>query len=273
MSSTASVVLFGASGRMGQEILGLAPERADIEVVSALVRPGSAMDGELVWPLRANASLAYRSVLDPEQCGAVLLDFTHAGSFDAALALAVEREMAFVSGTTGLSDAQRGALAQAAERIPVLWSSNFSVGVALLRRMAADAAAILGDDFDVEIIEAHHRHKLDAPSGTALTLGRAIAEARQRPFDEVAVLARNGLSEPRARGEIGFATVRGGDIVGDHTVLFAGDGERLEFTHRASTRAVFARGALIAAGWIAGRSAGRYTLDQAVVATVQGRGC
>ncbi len=259
------VILFGASGRMGQEILRLAPDRADIEIVAALIRPGARLLGEPVWPDRADA-LAYETVLEPERRADVLVDFSNSVSFDAALALAVEREMAFVSGTTGLSDLQRESLEQASLRIPVLWSANFSLGVALLRRMAADAARVLGEEFDVEIIEAHHRHKRDAPSGTALTLGRAIAEARGRTIEEVGVFARHGHMDERARGEIGFATVRGGDIVGDHTVLFAGEGERLEFTHRASTRAVFARGALVAARWIAGRSAGRYTLDQAVEA-------
>ncbi len=263
MNRATAIVLFGASGRMGQEILRIAPERRDVELIAALVRPGSALSDEPVWPARASA-LSYESMLDPEQQAEVLIDFSNSASFDAALAIAVEREMAFVSGTTGLSDAQRAALEHAAEVIPVLWSANFSIGVALLRRAAAEAAVILGEDFDIEIIEAHHRYKRDAPSGTALTLGRAIAEARGHTLDEVGVFARHGHGEERVRGEIGFATIRGGDIVGDHTVLFAGDGERLELTHRASTRAVFARGALLAARWIAGRSAGRYSLDQAV---------
>lgn len=267
MSRATPVILFGASGRMGQEILSLVPQRRDIDLVAALVRPGARLTGEPVWPARAEA-LAYASVLEPESRADVLVDFSNAASFDAALALAVEREMAFVSGTTGLNEAQREALEQAALRIPVLWSANFSIGVALLRRMAAETARVLGDEFDVEIIEAHHRHKRDAPSGTALTLGRAIAEARGRSLDEVGVFARHGHMDERVRGDIGFATVRGGDIVGDHTILFAGEGERLEFTHRASTRAVFARGALVAARWMAGRSAGRYTLDQAVAAAL-----
>lgn len=265
MNASTQIVLFGASGRMGQEILALAPGQNGVEIVAALVRPGSSRDGELVWPLRPEP-LVYESTLEPEQQASVLVDFSNAESFDAALALAVEREMAFVSGTTGLSDAQRDSLDQAALRIPVLWSANFSIGVALLRRVAAEAARVLGEDFDVEIVEAHHRLKRDAPSGTALTLGRAVAEARGRTVEEVGVFARHGQQLERARGEIGFATVRCGDIVGDHTVLFASEGERLEFTHRASTRAVFARGALVAARWIAGRSAGRYTLDQAVEA-------
>ncbi|MBL0042125.1 MAG: 4-hydroxy-tetrahydrodipicolinate reductase [Xanthomonadales bacterium] len=267
MSRATPVILFGASGRMGQEILTLVPQQRDIDLVAALVRPGARLAGEPVWPVSA-AALAYASALEPESRADVLIDFSNAASFDAALALAVQREMAFVSGTTGLSEAQREALEQAALRIPVLWSANFSIGVALLRRMAAEAARVLGDEFDVEIIEAHHRHKRDAPSGTALTLGRAIAEARGRALDEVGVFARHGHMDERVRGDIGFATVRGGDIVGDHTILFAGEGERLEFTHRASTRAVFARGALVAARWMAGRSAGRYTLDQAVAAAL-----
>jgi len=265
MNKPTRIVLFGASGRMGQEILRLAPERRDVDIVASLVRPGSRVAGEPVWPSRASG-LSYETMLEPEQQAEALIDFSNSASFDAALALAVEREMGFVSGTTGLSDAQRAALASASERIPVLWCANFSIGVALLRRVAAEVALVLGEDFDIEIIEAHHRHKRDAPSGTALTLGRAIAEARGQTVDEVGVFARHGSDAARARGEIGFATIRGGDIVGDHTVLFAGDGERLEFTHRASTRAVFARGALLAARWIAGRSAGRYSLDQAVAA-------
>lgn len=265
MTKRTPIILFGASGRMGQEILKLAPARHEVEIVAALVRPGARLIGEPVWPASAEA-LVYASALEPELRAQVLIDFSNAASFDAALALAVDRELAFVSGTTGLSEAQRDSLEQAALRIPVLWSANFSIGVALLRRMAADAARVLGEEFDVEIIEAHHRHKRDAPSGTALTLGRAIAEARGRTIEEVGVFARHGHMDERARGEIGFATVRGGDIVGDHTILFAGEGERLEFTHRASTRAVFARGALVAARWMAGRSAGRYTLDQAVEA-------
>lgn len=263
MSRVTTVVLFGASGRMGQEILRIAPEQREIDIIAALVRLGSAVGEEPVWPARPS-SLSYQVTLDPDQHAEVLIDFANAASFDSALALAVDREMAFVSGTTGLSEAQRAALEQASQVIPVLWSANFSIGVALLRRMAAEAAVILGADFDIEIIEAHHRHKRDAPSGTALTIGRAIAEARGHTLDEVGVFARDRHGEGRSRGEIGFATIRGGDIVGDHTVLFAGDGERLEFTHRASTRAVFARGALLAARWIAGRSAGRYSLDQAV---------
>ncbi|HQW80957.1 MAG TPA: 4-hydroxy-tetrahydrodipicolinate reductase [Pseudomonadota bacterium] len=268
MNRATPVILFGASGRMGQELLALVPQRRDIDLVAALVRPGSRWVGEPVWPDRA-AALTYGSTLEPELPAEVLIDFSNAASFDAALALAVQREMAFVSGTTGLSDMQAAELDAAAARIPVLWSANFSIGVALLRHMAVEAARVLGDDFDVEIIDAHHRHKRDAPSGTALALGQAVATARGHTLEEVGVFARHGQMAERARGEIGFATVRGGDIVGDHTILFAGEGERLEFTHRASTRAVFARGALLAARWMAGRSAGRYSLDQAIDAALQ----
>lgn len=259
------IILFGASGRMGQEILRILAGHAGVDLVSALVRPGSTLEGEPVWPGRTS-SLSYATTLEPEQQGEVLVDFSNAVSFDAALALAVEREMAFVSGTTGLSEAQHDELEAAARRIPVLWSANFSIGVALLRRLAVEAARVLGEDFDVEIIESHHRLKRDAPSGTALAIGRAIAEAHGRSLDQIGAFVRHGKDSPRRRGEIGFASIRGGDIVGEHTVLFAGEGERLEFTHRAGTRALFARGALLAARWIGGRSAGTYTLDQAVAA-------
>jgi 4-hydroxy-tetrahydrodipicolinate reductase len=165
-----------------------------------------------------------------------------------------------VTGTTGLSDAQQAALAQAAATIPVLWAANFSLGVALLRKLAAQAAATLGEEFDVEIVEAHHRHKQDAPSGTALALGRTIADARRRSLGDVARYARHGLVGPRTPGEIGFAVVRAADIVGEHTVLFAAPGERLELTHRAGSRDVFALGALRAALWLAGRPAGAYDI-------------
>lgn len=263
MTATTSLILFGASGRMGQEILRLLPDRREFDLIAALVRPESVCVGEPVWPGRV-ASANFQSGLEPEQRASVLIDFSGPASFDAALALALDRGMAFVSGTTGLTDAQRDELDTAALRIPVLWAANFSIGVAWLRRMVADAARALGDDFDIEIIEAHHRYKRDAPSGTALTLGRAAAEARGQTLEAVGVFDRHGVGEVRARGEIGFAAVRGGDIVGDHTVLFAGEGERLELTHRASNRSVFARGALVAARWIAGRPAGRYSIDQTV---------
>lgn len=190
----------------------------------------------------------------------VLVDFSAPAGFDAALAYCSANDVALVSGTTGLSDAQHQALADAARAIPVLWSANFSLGVAVLTRVLRDAAAAL-PDWDLEIFDAHHARKADAPSGTALALGRAAAVARGQNFDQVAVLSREGQVGERPAGAIGFSSMRAGDIVGEHTALLAGAGERLEFTHRATDRVIFARGALAAAAWLAGQPAGRYSLD------------
>lgn len=190
----------------------------------------------------------------------VLIDFSAPAGFDAALAHCCAHRVALVSGTTGLSAAQRTALAAAARAIPVLWSANFSLGIAVLTRALGMAAAALRG-WDLEIIEAHHARKADAPSGTALALGRAAAAARGQDFDAVAVLSREGRVGERPAGAIGFAAVRAGDIVGEHTALLATAGERLELAHRATDRAIFARGALAAAAWLAGKPAGAYSID------------
>jgi 4-hydroxy-tetrahydrodipicolinate reductase len=166
-----------------------------------------------------------------------------------------------VIGTTGLDPAQKAELAAAAARTPIVFAANMSVGVTLCLALLRQAAQVLGDDFDVEIIEAHHRHKVDAPSGTALRMGEVVAQALGRDLSQCAVYGREGQTGARDRQTIGFATVRGGDIVGDHTVLFAGDGERIEITHKASSRLTFARGALRAAAWLKGRPPGLYDMQ------------
>lgn len=190
----------------------------------------------------------------------VVIDFSTPQGFDAALAHCVAHRVALVSGTTGLDSARRPALTEAAGTIPVLHAANFSLGVAVLTRALREAAAVL-PDWDLEILEMHHARKLDAPSGTALALGRAAAAARGQNFDEVAVLSREGQVGARPAGAIGFASVRAGDVVGEHTAMFATVGERLELSHRATDRAIFARGALVAAAWIVGKPAGVYSLD------------
>jgi 4-hydroxy-tetrahydrodipicolinate reductase len=190
----------------------------------------------------------------------VLIDFTGAAGFDAALGLCVEHGLALVSGSTGLSASQHAAARAAASRIGVLLASNFSLGAALLRKLAATAAAALDDSYDAEIVETHHRDKVDAPSGTALTLGKAVAEARGVDFASVARLARQGATGPRRAGEIGFAVVRAADVIGEHTVLFAAPGERLELTHRAGNREIFAQGAVRAAVWLGAQPAGWYDI-------------
>ncbi len=262
------IAIYGASGRMGTALLEAAVGFRGVRVESALVRAQSACVDEVV-PGHDGAGqddLTFQSALDPDLAVDVLIDFSAGEAFDNALAIAVEHRIAFVSGTTGLEPAQQLDLKNAALRIPVLWSANFSLGVALLKRLAAEAAAALGPEFEVEIIEAHHARKEDAPSGTALALGRAIAEARGLDLDQVARRARDGIVGARDPDEIGFSTIRGGDIVGEHTVMFIAVGERIELTHRAATRDLFARGALRAAQWIKGRSAGLYSVEDVISA-------
>lgn len=248
------IAVHGAGGRMGQAVLRIAPDEPRVAIVAALVKPGSTLAGE-----RNRDGLEYATTLDASTAPSVLVDFSFADAFDAALAIARARRIAFVSGTTGLSAQQHEALRDASRTIPVLWSANFSIGVAVLERLVREAARALAD-WDCEIAEAHHRHKKDAPSGTALALGRAVADARGDAFERVAEPERPRTGASRNASAIGFASVRAGDIVGEHTVLFAGEGERIELIHRATDRTIFARGALRAAAWIAGRPPGSYTL-------------
>ncbi len=245
------VALLGAAGRMGQAVLEAASVHPDIKVIAALVRSGSEMVG---WE---SHGLRYGDDLKAALAGAdVLLDFSLPASTLLALEACLAAGKPLVTGVTGLDAAAKTKLAEAGKRIPVLAAPNMSYGVALLTRLVQQAAAVLGEDFDVEIAEAHHRHKKDAPSGTALALAEAVSGARGVPAPTVEE-ARSGLRRP---GSIGFAVQRGGDIVGEHSVLFAGAGERLELTHRAQSRATFAHGALRAARWIAGKPAGTYSL-------------
>lgn len=191
----------------------------------------------------------------------VLVDFTSPEALSATLDAACEAKTAVVVGTTGLAADHHAMIDRAARSIPILQAANTSLGVTLLAHLVEEAAKALGPDWDIEIVELHHRDKRDAPSGTALALGEAAARGRKLALDAVAVRGRDGISEARTRGEIGFASLRGGSAAGDHDVLFAGDGERLVLAHHAENRAIFARGALKAAAWLAGKPPGRYTMD------------
>lgn len=251
MSAPVRIALLGASGRMGQAVLDAAAAQADLRIVSALVGQGSASLG------KTSHGLSYGDDLSAALSGAdVLVDFSLPESTARALDACLAAGKPLVTGVTGMDEALKARLKDAGKRVPVLAAPNMSLGVALLSRMAEQAAKLLGPDFDIEITEAHHRHKKDAPSGTALALAEVMDQARgsghvSRNPD------RRGAREP---GSIGFSVVRAGDIVGEHTVLFAGLGERLELSHRAQSRATFAHGALRAARWIVGKPAGSYTL-------------
>lgn len=263
MSELVDVVVWGSAGRMGQSLIRAVLESKRARLACALVRPGSGLADE---PLdRVFGSLPrnvdFSTSLDPDVACDVLLDFSGPVVFDAALALATERRIAFVSGTTGLKDEQHAAMERASQLIPVLWASNFSLGAAMLLRTARRVATAL-PNWDCEIVEIHHSRKQDSPSGTAIALGNAIAEGRKQSLDEHAVYGRHGHVGERKPGEIGFAAMRAGDIVGEHTVVFATEGERLELTHRAGSRDIFAKGALEAAIWLARREPGMYAFDQ-----------
>lgn len=251
------VVIAGASGRMGQALLQALVAAPDLRLYAALDRPGAAAlgrdAGELIGaPLGVLVSADVAAALTGAD---VLIDFTRPDATLNHLAICREKGVGAVIGTTGFDAAGKAAIAAAAETIPIVFAPNMSVGVNLALKLLDMAARVLDEGFDIEIIEAHHRHKVDAPSGTALALGEAVAKALGRDLKECAVYGREGVTGERDPSTIGFATVRGGDIVGDHTVLFAGTGERLEITHKASSRMTFALGALRAARHIVGRRA------------------
>jgi 4-hydroxy-tetrahydrodipicolinate reductase len=251
----------GCGGRMGRMLI------AEVAGASGLVLAGgsdtekSGVVGRDLGELAGIGALGVTASADTAAIiGAadVVIDFTIASAAAAHARLCAERGTALVIGTTGLDAAQTKAIESAAQRIPIVWAPNMSPAVTLLQRLVAEAARRLGEDYDIEVLEMHHKHKVDAPSGTALALGRAAAEGRGIALDSHSVRVRDGHTGVRRPGDIGFASLRGGDVVGDHTVIFAGEGERLELSHRAGSRRLFARGAVRAARWVAGRKPGRY---------------
>ncbi|MFO7543102.1 MAG: 4-hydroxy-tetrahydrodipicolinate reductase [Thiobacillus sp.] len=256
------IAIAGVSGRMGRALLEAVAADADCALCAAIDRPGSPLAGQdagAAWGAASGVIVSDQAPAVLRGAGA-LIDFTRPeatfGYLDACAAAGVP----LVIGTTGFDEAGKARIAEAARQIPVVFAPNMSVGVNLLMKLAELAAQVLQDGYDIEIIEAHHRHKVDAPSGTALGLGQAVARAVNRDLASCAVYGREGVTGERDPGTIGFATVRGGDIVGDHTLLFAGIGERVELTHKASSRATFAQGALRAAKWLQGRAPGLYDM-------------
>ena len=258
-----SVSIIGAAGRMGRSLIQAAGDREDIAVSGALEHEGSPFlgtDAGLlagVQPLDVAIQGDLASVIAAAD---VAIDFTRPEPTIAMLDEAVRQGKAAVIGTTGLNDEQKARISEAAKTIPVVFAANFSVGVTVSLRLLEMAAKTLGDAYDVEVIEAHHRHKVDAPSGTALKMGEVLADALGRDLKSCAVYGREGHTGERDSKTIGFETIRGGDIVGDHTVLFAGIGERIEITHKASSRMTFASGAVRAAAWVAKQPAGLYDM-------------
>ena len=263
MSDPVRILVTGAAGRMGRMLLEAIGERGDVVLAAAVERPGSSLIGADAGEM---AGLGHLGVVIGGDAAAVLdqvdvvIDFTTPEATLAHLELCRQAGRALVIGTTGLDADGRAAVTAAAGDIPLVCAPNYSVGVNLSLRLLRLAAEVLGDSVDIEIIEAHHRHKVDAPSGTALRMGEVVADALGRDLDQVAVYGREGQTGPREREAIGFETIRAGDIVGEHTVLFAAEGERLEITHKASSRMTFAAGAVRAAAWVASRPAGQYDM-------------
>lgn len=247
----------GATGRMGRTVIRLAGQSEDFELVGACAGSGDPALGEDAGTLAggARAGVAVTDDMASALLGAqVVIDFSLPQALEQLTRLAARQGVALVSGTTGLRDLS--ILDAAAARVPVLWAANMSLGIQVLAELAAEAARRLGPTFDVEISETHHRNKVDAPSGTGLRLADAVREARELRT----VTGRQGIVGARASDEIGVFAFRGGDVIGDHTVHLLGPGERLELTHRATSRDLFAQGALRAARWIVAQPAGRYTL-------------
>jgi len=255
--------VMGAFGRMGRALVRATFEQPGASLTAAWERPGNAglgQDaGELAGVDRVNVALAASDAMDWSACD-VVIDFTAPASTVELAEKAAAAGRALVIGTTGLTEAQLQVVREASGRAPVIYATNYSLGVNLLWHLARQAAAVLGEAFDIEIVEAHHNQKKDAPSGTAVTLYEELCRGRGLDPKQAARYGREGLVGARTTGEIGIHAVRGGDIVGDHTVLLAGPGERLELKHQAHTRDIFARGAVRAAAWIAGRPAGWYSL-------------
>lgn len=257
------IAIAGAAGRMGRMLIQAAQENPDAQVVAATEAPGSPFLGQDVGMVAGIAELGV-TITDDVNAAAeladALIDFTIPVASMANLEACLANRCHHVIGTTGFTDEQKQTLNAAATQQAMVMAPNYSVGVNLLLNLLKTASKTLGDSVDIEIIEGHHRHKIDAPSGTALRMGEVIADSLGRDLNECAVYGREGITGERDRQTIGFATVRAGDIVGEHTAMFADIGERLELTHKASSRMTFASGAVRAACWVAGKKPGMYDM-------------
>ena len=259
------IAVAGASGRMGKAIMRLAHEDPQFRITGVLEHPQSQALGEDVGKLIGVESLGVTVTLDPFQAvmGAhALIDFTHPSATESHLKAVMKNKVGYVIGTTGLTDSLLKRIKSASKSIPIVQSPNMSVGVNLLFKLAEITGKALDEDYDIEIVEAHHRMKKDAPSGTALKLLEVLTEVRNRDIKKNTVYGREGEVGARPKGQIGVSAVRGGDVVGDHTVSFLADGERVELVHKASSRDAFAQGALRASKFLAKRKSGLFNMLQ-----------
>jgi len=253
----------GISGKMGRAIANLVQQDDIAQLSAALTRESSALAGQDLGEFLGYDESGVKITSDINEflsgCDAVI-DFTSPSNSLNIAKKCAELKKVLVCGTTGFSDEEKLEFSDNSKETVIIWSSNMSLGVNLLMNLSEEVSKILRDDFDVEIVEMHHRHKMDAPSGTALSLGAAVAAGRNINLQEHANMARVGKDAKRIKGEIGFATLRGGDVIGDHSVIFAGEGERIELTHKASNREVFAKGAIRAAIWGSVKDPGFYSM-------------
>lgn len=270
-----NIGIIGAAGRMGRMLIEATLAHPEAQLSAAVDVPGSSLigadAGELVGQAANDVKLAdsLESVVNDAD---VFIDFTIASATEQNISICAQAGTRLVIGTTGLDEAQQTKLRAASEQVAICYAPNYSVGVNLSFRLLEMAASVLGDEVDVEVMEAHHRNKVDAPSGTALRMGEVVAQTLGRDLKECAVYGREGHTGARERDTIGFAIVRAGDIVGDHTVLFAGDGERVEITHKASSRMAFARGAVRAAAWLTEKPNGLFDMQDVLGLTGESAG-
>jgi len=257
------VIIAGAAGRMGRRIAAMVNEHKELQVAGGFELPGNPYVGQDIGVVAGFGPLGILIADDVESIidqGDVIIDFTFHEATMPLARIAAQHHKAMIIGTTGLTAENLAELKDLSQNFPCVQSPNMAVGVNVLFKAAAKVAAVLGDGYDIEIVEAHHRMKKDAPSGTALKLGEVVAEAVNRKLDTVGVYARHGVIGARTDQEIGIQTIRAGDIVGEHTIYFAGAGERIEITHRAHSRDNFAKGAAVAAAWVVNQSNGLYTM-------------
>ncbi|WP_019003378.1 4-hydroxy-tetrahydrodipicolinate reductase [Succinimonas amylolytica] len=258
------IAVAGVNGRMGRCLVqSVSAPNSGCVLAQATEAPGSSIigaDAGEIAGVGRNGVIVTDSLSETADFD-VLIEFTRPAPSLADLAFCSKHGKAVILGTTGFSDAEKEVIAETARSIPVVFASNFSVGVNLVFRLLDTATRVMGSTADIEIIEAHHRHKVDAPSGTALSMGEAVAAALGKNLKDISVRGRDGITGERPEGVIGFSAIRGGDIVGDHTVLFAQDGERVEITHKASSRMTFANGAVRAAVWAADKPAALYDMQ------------
>ena len=257
------IAVMGVAGRMGRELVRVAHTTPGCVLIGGTEHKGSPALGQDIGTLAGVGSLGVVASDDPLELIAradAVLDFTRPKASVEFAGLAANARIIHVIGTTGFSEEDEAAIAAAARHATIIKSGNMSLGINLLAALTSKVAQALDDNFDIEILEMHHKHKVDAPSGTALMLGEAAAQGRGISHKERSVRVRDGHTGPRNRGDIGYATLRGGNVVGEHTVIFAGEGERIELTHRASDRSLFARGAVRAALWGRGKPPGLYSM-------------